>query len=71
MDPASRKAVSRLLGLFLSLGFENVAERYRLKRSEEKPGNPEEKAEPAEEASGEENAGEKTPGAGPEQGEKA
>ena len=71
MDPASRKAVSRLLGLFLSLGFENVAERYRLKRSEEKPGNPEEKVEPAEKASGEETAGEETPGAGPEQGEKA
>ena len=31
LDPASRKAVARLVGLFLGLGFENLAERYRQK----------------------------------------
>ena len=29
LDPVSRKAVTRLVGLFLSLGFGNVTERYR------------------------------------------
>ena len=30
MDPVSRQAVTRLVGLFLTLGFGNLAERYRL-----------------------------------------
>ncbi len=36
MDPHSRKAIAKLVGLFLSLGFDNLAERYRLKRGEPK-----------------------------------
>ena len=36
LDPESRKAVTKLLGLFLALGFGNLAERYRQKRAEEK-----------------------------------
>lgn len=53
MDPASRKAVARLVGLFLALGFENLAERYRLnrKRSEARQEVREEKAESREENS--------------------
>ena len=38
LDPESRKAVTRLVGLFLSLGFDHLAERYRMKRTEEKQG---------------------------------
>ena len=29
LDPESRKAVTKLVGLFLSLGFGNLAEHYR------------------------------------------
>ncbi len=32
LDSASRKAVTRLVGLFLSLGFGNLAERYRARK---------------------------------------
>ncbi|MBQ9251534.1 MAG: DUF2974 domain-containing protein [Clostridia bacterium] len=34
LGPEARKAVTKLLGLFLSLGFGNLAERYRLRRTE-------------------------------------
>jgi len=41
LDPVSRKTVTKLIGLFLSLGFGRVTEKYRLKRKdrteEEKP----------------------------------
>ena len=59
MDPASRKAVARLVGLFLALGFENLAERYRLnrKRAEARQEPREEKAEPGAETGSEEPAG--------------
>ena len=37
LDPESRKAVTKLVGLFLSLGFGNLVERYRLRRAETRP----------------------------------
>lgn len=43
LNPNTRKVITKLVGLFLSLGFDNLAERYRLKRAEPK-------TEPAEEA---------------------
>ena len=36
LDPESRKALIRLVGLFLSLGFGSLADRYRSKQAEKK-----------------------------------
>ena len=53
LDPVSRKAVARLVGLFLGLGFENLAERYRLKLLETMESRQEQKSgEKTEEESG-------------------
>jgi len=43
LDPASRRAVSKLVGLFLTLGFGNIAERVRQRYSESRSGEPKEK----------------------------
>lgn len=45
LDPEARKAVTKLVSLFVSLGFGNLAERYRLRRGE--AAKQEEKAEEA------------------------
>ena len=64
LNPEARKAIGRLVGLFVSLGFDNLTERVRLRRSEarpeedpdskEKKESPEEKSDPGEEKAPEE-----------------
>lgn len=44
MDPESRRAMIRLVGLLLSLGFGSLTERYRTKQQEKKPEIPEDPA---------------------------
>ena len=60
LDPASRKAVTKLVGLFLSLGFGNLTERYRQKILEnrlEKKDKQEKAPEPVPEPEGEAETG--------------